>query len=48
MQQCELRGAGCPTLTRLEFGLIVDKRPTDACPDFPSEFSYSKDFIGDQ
>jgi hypothetical protein len=43
MQLCCLSADECPTLKALESGNVVDRRHTDAYPDFPSEFSYVVD-----
>lgn len=39
MQMCQLDD--CPTIALLNAGVIIDRRPTDIDPRFPSEFTYS-------
>lgn len=41
MQMCAQRDF-CPVIIKLESGEIVDRRPTDNDPEFPSEFSYAE------
>lgn len=41
MQMCQLDNHNCPVILLLESGIIVDRRPTDFDPTFPSEFSYN-------
>lgn len=40
---CPHPGPRCLTLRLLEEGRIVDRRPTDAYPTFPSEFTYARE-----
>lgn len=39
MAWCEQAPNECPVFVGLESGEIVDRRPTDLDPNFPSEFS---------
>lgn len=41
MNWCVLEAKDCPVIQKLQTGEIVDRRPTDADPTFPSEFSLS-------
>mgnify|MGYP001413862470 CR=1 FL=1 len=41
MMQCPLEKEACPTFQLLAQGKIVDRRPTDFDPEFPSVFSWA-------
>lgn len=42
MQMCQMPPEACPVLRDLRSGLVTDRRPTDADPTFPSEFTYAR------
>jgi hypothetical protein len=42
MQMCQMPSEKCPVLLGMTLGIVVDRRPTDADPEFPSEFSYAE------
>lgn len=42
MQQCNTPGE-CPTIKYLKLKIIVDRRPSDRDPNFPSIFTYSNE-----
>lgn len=42
MQMCPVSADKCPVLHKLTSGEIVDRRSTDADPNFPSEFTYAR------
>lgn len=42
MMMCPVEVDECPVLRLLESGVIVDRRPTDIDPNFPSEFTYAE------
>jgi hypothetical protein len=41
MQMCQMPAERCPVLLGITLGVVVDRRPTDRDPAFPSEFSYA-------
>lgn len=41
MQMCNQPIESCPALKALASGEIKDRRSSDVCPDFPSEFTFA-------